>query len=131
MRAFITSSLASILFASAHAAQDALVDFQMQMEVQRLQLDRQRAESRAKLKEAIIDLRQARQKSCQFQNGADCVLTELSSAELLMLDIEEKFAESRSQNDLRRRNYKKIQEIADELRSKTNELAEAVDKADK
>ena len=114
-------------------AQDPLADFRMKMEAQRMEVERQRADSISKLRQAIINLRDARQKSCQFRTGPDCYLAELSSIELALLNLEDSYrlAESRVQSDARKTNYKKIQEVANSLRSEVDELAQLVDKADR
>ena len=115
------------------SAQDPLADFRFKLEAQRLEIERQRSESIAKLKEAIINLRDARRKSCQFKSGPDCQLAELSSVELLLLEIEDSYrrGEGRTQSEPRRTNYKAVQEMTSNLRGKVSELAELIDKADR
>ena len=115
------------------SAQDPLADFRFKLEAQRLEMERQRAESVSKLKEAIVNLRDVRRKSCQFTNGPDCYLAELSTVELVLLDIEDSYrrSENRTQNEARKANYKKIQEFADNLKSKVNELTELIEKSER
>lgn len=125
-----------ILFMSSACkayAQDPLVDFRMKMEMQRTEVERQRADSISKLRQAIINLHDVRQRSCQFRAGPDCHLAELSSIELALLNLEESYriAESRVQSEERKTNYKKIQEVASSLRSEVDELARLVDKSER
>jgi hypothetical protein len=114
-------------------AQDPLADFRMKMEAQRIELERRRADSISKLRESIINLREVRQKSCQFRTGPDCYLAEISSIELALLNLEDfyRLAETRAQSDARKTNYKKIQEVTNSIRSEVDELAKLVDKADR
>lgn len=98
-----------------------------------MEVERQRADSISKLRQAIINLRDVRQRSCQFRTGPDCHLAELSSIELVLLNLEESYrlAESRVQSEARKANYKKIQEVANSLRSEVDELAKLVDKSER
>ena len=122
-----------LAFTSHASAQDPLVDFRFKLEAQRLEMERQRAESISKLREAIVNLRDVRRKSCQFRNGSDCYLAELSSVELVLLDIEDAYrrGENRTQNEAGKTNYKKIQEFAGTLRSNIDELTELIEKAER
>ena len=121
------------VFASNAFAQDPLADYRTRFQIQQAVLERQRVDSILKLRQAIIDLRDARQKSCRFKNGPNCYLAELSSIELVLLNIEDDYrlAESRAQIDARRAIYKKIREAADSLRSKVDELAGLIDDAER
>lgn len=98
-----------------------------------MEVERQRTDSILKLRQAIINLRDVRQRSCQFRTGPDCHLAELSSIELSLLDLEDSYrlAERRVQSEAKKTNYKKIQEVADRLRSEVDELAQLVDKAER
>ncbi len=117
----------SIAFACQSAlAQDPFLDL-------RVQIEQQRAESLAKLRQAIIDLRGARQRACSFRQSSDCLLVELSTAELTLLNIEDTYrqAENRTASDVRRARYKKIRELADELRSRVDELGDLIDASER
>jgi hypothetical protein len=117
-----TAALAIAL--NAHA-QDPLLDL-------RQQLERQRSESIARLRHAIIELRSARQASCRLKAGHDCLLAELSTAELALLNVEDyyRIAGNRASSNTKRENYKKIQELADDLRGKVDELADLIEKSE-
>ena len=114
-------------------AQDPLADFRMKIEAQRIEAERQRTDSILKLRQAIINLRDARQNSCRFRTEPDCYLAELSSIELALLNLEDAYriAESRVQSEAKKTHYKKIQESANSLRSGVDELSQLVDKAER
>ena len=114
-------------------AQDPLAEMRLRLERQRLDNERQRTESVSKLRQAIVGLRDARQKSCDFKAGRGCHLAELSSIELTLLNIEDSYrlTESRSQNEAKNANYKKIQEAANDLRDKVSELADLIERSER
>jgi hypothetical protein len=116
---------------NAHA-QDPFADLRTKLEAQRLEADRQRTESIAKLKQAILNLREVRLKSCQFRPGANCHLADLSSIELLLLDIEDSYrlAEIRTPSEERKASYAKIQKVSNDLRDMIDELAQLIDKSE-
>ena len=96
-----------------------------------MDIENRRIESVAKLREAIINLREARQRSCTFRAGPDCHLADLSSFDLKLLNIEDDYrrVEFRGQDDSRRKQYKQIYESANELRGKVGELEDLINKA--
>lgn len=114
-------------------AQDSLADLRIKIEAQRIEVDRRRADSILKLRQAILNLRDVRQQSCQFSRGPDCYLVEISTIELALLNLEDSYrlAESRVQSDEKKMNYKKIQEVSSSLRSGVGELAQLIEKAER
>ena len=96
-------------------------------------LDLKREESTQRLREAIVGLRDARQTSCTFRRSHYCDLVELSSIELILLDLETKYRliELNQNTPGIREKSRKIQGLASDALSKVSDLATAIDEAAK
>ena len=87
-------------------------------------LEAQRIEARAKLRQAIIGLRDARMTGCKFSGGDDCQLAPISAVQLTLLDVESNAREAAraAANSTLRVRLERIQRAADEARQKVSDL---------
>ena len=89
-----------------------------------MRLDANLEASRRTLREAMVNLRDARLNSCKFRQGQDCDLVALSDVELALLDFETKYlrlsrtAAPSADAD----KFKKVVRAADEARQKVSDL---------
>jgi hypothetical protein len=122
-----------ILLTVTHAiAQDPWARLEANLETQRLAAERGYTEALVKLRDAKLALREVRRKSCAARNDQDCLLADLSSAGVMLLDVEARYRNLRSQvqDENRKNRYKQVSESAEELRRKVDELIALIEKAD-
>ena len=77
--------------------------------------------SQAKLRQATINLRDARMKSCELGMKVSCDQAALSNAQLLLLDIEIKYSRRGSEK------AQNVTQIANDARQAVSELENALD----
>ncbi len=93
-------------------------------------LDQSMNEVVDKLRKSIIQLKEVRKTSCNLGSGKDCELALLSEVEILLLDIETKYrklARSTS-SSTNREKYEKIKDLAGEVRQKTSDLEDEINR---
>jgi hypothetical protein len=122
-----------ILLTVTHAtAQDPWARLEANLETQRLAAERGYTGALVKLREAKLALREVRRESCAARNDQDCLLADLSSVGVMLLDVEARYRNLRSQvqDENRKNRYKQVSESAEELRRKVDELIALIEKAD-
>ena len=93
-----------------------------------------REEATQRLREAIVGLREARQRMCTSRRSQDCDLVDLSSIELTLLDLETRYRRLASDSfgtPKAADKLKKVQDLAADARSKVSDLSAAIDEATK
>lgn len=130
IRTPVLAGLVTFALAGAASAQQASDPFQIQMERQRL--EQQRIESRQQLRVAIDKVRDARRRSCQFSGGAACTLAQLSTVELLMMDVSDIYAaaEASSNSAGKQAKYRKVRELSEEIGRLIDELSDLLNRED-
>lgn len=86
----------------------------------------QKAESVRNLREAMLNLRAARARSCAIGDEASCDQVTLSDMEIALLDMERKYQNKRGSPALLER-YEKVAKAADTARSAVDDLADALE----
>jgi len=88
------------------------------------ELDAKLETSRKTLRDAIVQLREVRSRSCTLGNATDCDLVTLGDVELVLLDLETKYwrASRTTSAPPAAEKYKKAKDAADEARGKVSEL---------
>jgi hypothetical protein len=91
-------------------------------------LDAQREVASARLREAIIGLRDVRAKACAQWGREDCDLTAISNVELLLHDLETKARRARrnATSLAADERFKKIEDAASDARSKVSDLGDLI-----
>ncbi len=117
----MTRTLRMLLFIGAICAATAHAQGLAQL---RMEVDAKLEASRKALREAMINLREIRLRSCKLGQAADCELVTLIDVELALLDIETKYQRASRgaspPSDIEK--YSKAKEAAEEARSKVSEL---------
>jgi hypothetical protein len=92
------------------------------------QMEARRLESIRALREAIGKLRDARTQSCAMGNDVSCDLAALNEVELVLLNIENKYAIKANQaaTSVKRDLYSKVKEAADRARSEIDDLGDVL-----
>lgn len=80
--------------------------------------------SRRTLRNSIVQLRDIRAISCRTGNSQDCELAVLTDVELILLDIETKYA--RASRSASGEKFEKPKDAADEARSKVSDLIDTL-----
>ncbi len=98
------------------------------LEQLRFELAQKQEASRKALRDAMVQLRNVRSRSCNIGNSQDCELVVLSDIELALLDIETKYqraAASASSTEQAAR-AAKTSSAAEEARSKVSDLIDVL-----
>lgn len=84
--------------------------------------------SRARLRDAIVQLKSVRMTSCKIGQSYDCDLATLSDIQLILLDVESKYhrASQRVASSATVDSFRKVMNAASSARSEVSDLADTL-----